>query len=220
MFDYKPQGGEYATSAHAAKPREAHKGPSGIHHEPANKGNFEWKPSHHAEPEAPKEEFSWDKPANFEFNEPARSSEPSGKRPQKPAIFAQQPQSTTQTRASAPPPAEKKEVKKQPAPAMIDLLTDSGPQSALPADLFEAPEPIRPAQEEAKTGPVLQALEATAKNTPEQPAMTPPLYKGYTVSLDSQPLAPLSAQQKQSYGAGKDMASLLDFDDRNFLCVM
>ncbi len=147
------------------------------------------------EPEKPGD-FNWDAPAQFQFEDSGRASDPpqpaADRRP-KPGIFAGKTAAATKApRVSAPPPRrqpapkpapqpERKEVKKQappPAPVpqsqdMLDLMLDTNPTNkALPEDLFADDGQPQP-QPQQQTPPRAPARRAPRPQPQPEPAPAP-----------------------------------------------
>jgi hypothetical protein len=203
MFDYKP-------SASSSKPKETYATAAPMRSEPEKAK--QWKPGFYksekqAQPEEEEGGFSWEKGQGFEFEEaskPTAPVQPPPARVQKPANTPQVARSyTVPIPQPQPPPApapapvpvaapvvrppEKKEVKKAPAPAMIDLLQDTNPQMSLPEDLFDVeeppkmnnlPPPMAPI-EESNSNPLMEEpqVEQAIPTKPQNPTMDPNLFE-------------------------------------------
>lgn len=128
QFDYKPAKpvAQHAKPYTTAAPRPV---------------SYEWRTENPHVPPAympapAKNEFSWDNPSDFQFEDPQHTmSAPVAKKPEKPGIFNQPKAAAPAPVQQAPPPPPPK--KEEPKP-IIDFL-DSGPaqSNALPDDLFE-----------------------------------------------------------------------------------
>ncbi len=209
QFDYKPSP-EYRPQQKMWKPAPAEQPASYEWRQEPEIRQYNKSASMAPQVSAAQEDFSWDKPSGFEFEEGAASRKPATAA--RPGIFAPPPASAARAPAqpamAAPAPVAapvkreqppKVEVKKEEPKPIIDFL-DSGPQNTLPPDLFEGE------SNEPKISPVIKPKEDVK---PAAPAAVEGFFGTETTAPPLVSAAPLTPVEEKKAPA-MDMAGFID----------